>query len=379
MSNSHELYHRLVHAVHPLVSVSHIHQLANWMWIVVGILQADSIALSKIAMFIPGEAEAESRVTTIRRWLKNFHVDVWELYRPILEHVLQDWHPFEVTIVLDGVMVFGDRLQIFRLSLVHGCRAIPLVWKVIPGKGLTQAQVLEMMLTQAADFLRPRVKRVRFLADRGFRDCDWADLCVKLGWNYDIRIQCNTTITLENGWQGRVDALGVKPGQRRYFQNVRLTQAQKWRAHLSVTWTEGDDKNPPELLAVISDEWAGRARLREYGVRMDIEQSFRDDKSGGFDIAHTRLQHPDRLERLLLAVAIATLWCHELGEFVLNQGETCRREIDPGPRRELSIFQLGLRWLKRCVATAIQRLPLFNACLTPIRLAPVIKRVSLNL
>jgi len=379
MSNSHELYHRLVHAVHPLVSVSHIQQLANWMWIVVGILQADSIALSKIATFIPGEAEAESRVTTIRRWLKNFRVDVWELYRPVLEHVLQDWHPFEVTIVLDGVMVFGDRLQIFRLSLVHGCRAIPLVWKVIPGKGLTQAQVLEMMLTQAADFLRPRVKRVRFLADRGFRDCDWADLCVKLGWHYDIRIQCNTTITLENGWQGRVDALGVKPGQRRYFQNVRLTQEQKWGAHLSVTWTEGDDKNPPELLAVISDEQACRARLREYGVRMDIEQSFRDDKSGGFDIAHTRLQHPDRLERLLLAVAIATLWCHELGEFVLDQGETCRREIDPGPKRELSIFQLGLRWLKRCVATAIQRLPLFNACLTPIRLEPVTKRVSLNL
>jgi hypothetical protein len=379
MSNSSELYHRLIHAVHPLVSVSHIQHLANWMWIVVGILQADSIALSKIAMFIPGKAEAESRITTIRRWLKNFHVDVWTLYRPVLEHVLQGWHAFEITIVLDGVMVFGDRLQIFRLSLVHGCRAIPLVWKVIPGKGLTQAQVLETMLTQAADFLRPRVKRVRFLADRGFRDCDWAELCVKLGWNYNIRIQCNTIITLENGWQGRVDGLGVKPGQRRYFQNVRLTQEQKWRAHLSVTWTAGDDKHPPELLAVISDEWACRARLREYHVRMDIEESFRDDKSGGFDMAHTRLQHPDRLERLLLAVAIATLWCHELGEFVLDQGEACRREIDPGPKRELSIFQLGLRWLKRCVATAIQRLPLFHAWLTPIRLAPVVKRVSLNL
>ncbi len=379
MSNSHELYHRLVHAVHPLVSVSHIRQLANWMWIVVGILQADSIALSEIALFIPGKAAAESRVTTIRRWLKNLHVDVWKLYRPILEHVLQDWRAVEVTLVLDGVMVFGDRLQIFRLSLVHGCRAIPLVWKVIPGKGLTQAQVLEAMLTQAADFLRPRVKRVRFLADRGFRDCDWAKLCSKLGWNYDIRIQCNTTITLENGWQGRVDAVGVKPGQRRYFQTVRLTQEQKWCAHLSVTWTEGDAKNPPELLAVISDEPACRVRLREYGVRMDIEESFRDDKSGGFDLAHTRLQHPERLERLLLAVAIATLWCHELGEFVLNQGEPCRREIDPGPQRELSIFQLGRRWLHRCVATAMERLPLFYACLTPMRWAPVVKRVSLNL
>jgi len=259
------------------------------------------------------------------------------------------------------------------LSLVHGHRAIPLVWKVIPGKGLTQVEVLEAMLTQAAEFLRPRVKRVRFLADRGFRDCDWADLCVKLGWHYNIRIQSNTTVTLENGWHGRIDELGVQPGQRRYYQNVWLTQEAKLCANLSVTWTEGDDQNAPEVLAVISDQIACRARLREYGVRMCIEQSFRDDKSGGFDMAHTKLQHPERLERLLLAAAIATLWCHELGEQVLSEGETSRREIDPGPERELSIFQLGLRWMKRCLSTAIQRLPVFMAVLTPIKLKPVVK------
>jgi len=373
MSSSNELYNRLIGTVYPLVEVSHIQQLTNWMWIVVGILQANSIALSKIATFIPGEAEAESRVTTIRRWLKNFRVDVWAFYRPVLEHMLDGWRAVEATAMLDGVAVFGDRLQIFRLSLVHGHRAIPLVWKVIPGKGLTQAEVLTAMLTQAAEFLRPRVKRVRFLADRGFRDCDWAELCVKLGWHYDIRIQYNTTVTLENGWQGRVDELGVQTGQRRYFQNVRLTLEAKWCAHLSVTWTEGDDKHASELLAVMSDQPACRVRLREYGARMCIEQSFRDDKSGGFDMEHTRLQHPERLERLLLAVALATLWCHELGEHVLSEGEACRREIDPGPERELSIFQLGLRWLKRCVATAIQRLPAFMARLTPLRLTPVVQ------
>jgi hypothetical protein len=373
MSSSQELYNRLIGTVYPLVKVSHIKQVTNWMWIVVGILQANSMALSKIATFVPGAAEAESRVTTIRRWLKNLRVEVWTFYRPILEHVLEGWCAVEAVVVLDGVAVFGDRLQIFRLSLVHGHRAIPLVWKVIPGKGLTQAEVLDAMLTQAADFLRPRVKRVRFLADRGFRDCDWAELCLKLGWHYDIRIQCNTTVTLEDGWQGRVDELGVQPGQRRYYQNVRLTLESKLCTHLSVTWTEGDEKHAPELLAVISDQLACRARLREYGARMCIEQSFRDDKSGGFDMAHTKLQHPERLERLLLAVAIATLWCHELGEQVLGQGEASRREIDPGPERELSIFQLGLRWLKRCVATAIQRLPVFRARLTPIRLAPAVQ------
>jgi len=180
-------------------------------------------------------------------------------------------------------------------------------------------------------------------------------------------------VWLEHGIRCRIDELGVKPGQRRYFQNVYFTAEAKLSGHLSVTWSSGDERNPPELVAVMSDQIASRQRLTEYGWRMCIEESFRDDQSAGFDLEHTRLQHPERLERLLLALAIATVWCHELGEQVLAEGEDCRREIDPGWQRELSLFQLGLRWLKRCVSTAIQRLVKFHAVLSPIRLPPVIK------
>jgi hypothetical protein len=372
MSSSKELYTRLINTLSPLVSVAHIAHLTNWVWIVVGIVQANSIALSHIAIHLPGAAKAESRVTTIRRWLKNFHVDVWEFYRPVLEQALQGWQTVTAIVILDGVMVFGDRWQVFRLSLAHGGRAIPLVWLVLPGKGLTQMEKLETLLTRAATFLNPRVKQVVFVADAGFRDCDWAQLCLKIGWNYGIRIACNTYVTLTNGWYGSIEQLGVRPDQRRYYQQVGLTQAQKLCTNLTVTWTPGDEKHAPELLAVISNQPAAHARLREYAVRMHTEESFRDDKSGGFDMAHTRLQHADRLERLLLALAIAKLWCHELGEHVLEQGEACRRVIDPGPKRELSVFQLGLRWLKRCVSTDISLLPAFLARLSPLKWLAVV-------
>jgi hypothetical protein len=373
MSSSQELYNRLIGTMRPLVQVAQVGHLNNWMWIVVGLLQANSMALSQIALHIPGQANAESRVATIRRWLQDHQVDVWTFYRPVLEHVLAGWRTVEATVILDGVEVYAGRLQVFRLSLRHGCRAIPLVWTAIPGQGLTQVEKLETMLTCAAEFLRPRVRRVKFLADRGFRDCDWAMLCLKLGWNYDIRVACNTIVNLRNYPLGRIDELDVPSGQRRYFQDVHLTRASKLSTNLSVTWTEGDDQHAPELLAVISNQAAGRQRLCEYGERMSIEQSFRDDQSGGFDMEHTRLQRPEELERLLLALSIATLWCHELGEHVLSESDTCRREIDPGPQRELSLFQLGLRWLKRCVSTDIDRLPYFKARLTPFKLKPVVK------
>jgi hypothetical protein len=372
MSSSLALYNRLFVTIRPLVCVSNLKQLANWLWITVGILQANSIALSKIATYLPATALAESRVTMIRRWLMNFRVDVWSFYRPILEHALQGWHAVHAIVILDGVTVFNDRWQIFRLSLAHGRRAIPLVWIVLPTEGLTQAETLEPMLQRAADFLNPRVRQVTLLADRGFRDCDWAELCEKLDWNYVIRLANNTCIRLAPGEWQRLDRLQIAPTDCQAFQNVLVARSVQWPAHVTVTRTRVNAKGESEIVAVMSNRPAGRTRLREYAQRMDIDESFRDDKSGGFDLEHTRLQHPERVERLLLALALATLWCHELGEQVLQAGEAARREIDPGAERELSLFQLGLRWLKRCLANALSRLPAFVARLSPLKLAPVL-------
>jgi hypothetical protein len=134
----------------------------------------------------------------IRRWLMNLHVDVWSFYKPVLEHALKDWQSEVANIILDGVMVGGGQRQILRLSLAHGQRAIPLGWVVVPGTGIPPVEKLEEMLTHVAEFLRLRVKTVNFLADRGFRDCDWAQLCQKLGWRYAIRTANNTFVTLKD-------------------------------------------------------------------------------------------------------------------------------------------------------------------------------------
>src|SRR5258708_12753000 len=190
MSSRRELCTRGIHSLSPLVSVAHIAHLTNGAWIVVGIVQANSIALSRIDTHIPGEAQAESGVTTIRRWLKNFRVDVWELYRPVLEHALQGWQAVTAVVILDGVMVFGDRWQIFRLSLAHGGRAIPLVWLVLPGKGLTQVEKLETMLTRAPAFLKGRVKHGIFFPAAGFPYCTWSQFRLQISRHSPIPTPC---------------------------------------------------------------------------------------------------------------------------------------------------------------------------------------------
>lgn len=82
---------------------------------------------------------------------------------------------------------------------------------------------------------------------------------------------------------------------------------------------------------------------------------------------------------MLVAIAIATLWCHELGEFVLKQGDMFHSQVDPAHKRTLSLFQLGLRWVKRVLATGLHYLPNFRTILSNLRLKPVVLPIPQNL
>lgn len=108
--------------------------------------------------------------------------------------------------------------------------------------------------------------------------------------------------------------------------------------------------------------------LRNYLKRMHIEQSFRDDKSGSFDLEATKLTDPERFNHLLLAMAVATLWIYDIGEQVVRANE--RSEIDPAFKRQLSIFQIGWRKLRRWITCQSSLLPFLTLRLSPFRLAP---------
>ena len=76
---------------------------------------------------------------------------------------------------------------------------------------------------------------------------------------------------------------------------------------------------------------------------------------------------PKRLDTLLLALAVAVLWIYELGEQVLRENR--RKEIDPAYQRQLSVFQLGWRLLRRLISCAAP--PACTLRLKPFRPDPV--------
>jgi len=366
MSSSQALYsqvHTKLASFHPTL---HLKRLAVWVWVVVGLIQSQSVHLSEIANHIPGEAEAAGRVMRIRRWLGSKWIVSRALYTPIISAVLQPWVGREVIIMLDGCFIRNKALQILRVSLSHCYRALPLAWEVSTSKGNVQLEVCDAMLDHVAVLLK-RMRRVTFLADRGFRNREWARKCHDLQWDYIIRIANNTTITFPGGVQRAVDSLGVKKGERRYLPNVRITLEADWICNLAITWTRATATCPAELCVVMTNLPPSGWVLRHYLKRMHVEESFRDDKSGGFDLHASHLTDPKRLDTLLLALSVAVLWVYELGEQLLRENR--REEIDPAYKRQLSVFQLGWRLLRRLISCAEP--PACTLQLKPFRPDPV--------
>jgi hypothetical protein len=56
-----------------------------------------------------------------------------------------------------------------------------------------------------------------------------------------------------------------------------------------------------------------KAAVLDYGARWAIEPTFSDFKSRGFDLEASPLEHADRLERLILIMALAMYWCVRVG------------------------------------------------------------------
>lgn len=89
-----------------------------------------------------------------------------------------------------------------------------------------------------------------------------------------------------------------------------------------------------------------------------IETLFSDQKSRGFHVHKSHIADPERLSRLLMAVALAYLWMIYLGAEALR-GRRYRR-FHRRDRVDLSLFQLGLRLLEYLLNEGKRILVAFN-------------------
>jgi hypothetical protein len=239
----------------------------------------------------------------------------------------------------------GGRLRCMKLSVAYRKRAVPIAFECYePHRPpVPMPKLLWRLLRRAARSL-PEGCEVTLLADRGLSWPIVLDCCVGLGWHYVLRLQRDTRVrfgdgTLKSAWQ-----LARRRGARWFGAGVEVFKKAGWReANVVATW----EKKCKEPWLLVSDLPATFQRCRNYCKRAWCEQLHRDEKSHGFNWQLSRVRDPSHAQRLVLVMALATLLCLSLGTHVIKQG--LRKMLEPVSRRLLSVFQLGLRWLRDCL------------------------------
>jgi hypothetical protein len=325
--------------------------------LVVGVVLAGTVTLGRAAAAAPGRARDGSKERRAQRLLANARFDAARSQRRLLRAILRS-RGGRVDLLLDATTTGATRgqpgTQTVMLAVAWHRRALPLLWRswVADAPGQDWLGVARAMLAAAVAALPPGTAAV-VLADRGLSGARLARAARDAGCHYLLRAPPQTllrdadgrvrslatlapgpgTASCRTGLLGWAPRTHHGPGGHRWHRAARVNAVAAWR--------RGD----PEPWLLLTDLPATRARLAEYRRRTWEEELFRDLKSLGFQWDRSRVRMPDRVERLLLVLALAILWAACLAQRVLRRG--WRRLVDDRPRRRLSYIQLGLRWLRR--------------------------------
>ncbi len=186
-----------------------------------------------------------------------------------------------------------------------------------------------------------RVK-VILLGDRGFIDNKLMKYArQQLRWSYRIRIKNDFWVWRPGKGWCQVRDFHLGRGEALLLQNVRIHKSDSSGPVNLALACEGVSG---ELWYIVSNEPTTLQTFREYGLRFDIEESFLDDKSNGFELESSEIRNAPALSRLCLVLAIATLYLTAQGTEVVTQGK--RRFVDPHWFRGSSYFKIGWAWVK---------------------------------
>jgi hypothetical protein len=342
-------FHTWFQLIRELRPKQRITQVRNFVWLLVGIHESRSVKMSRIAGKIPGKAKLLSTVRRLGRFLSNSAIRVRDWYKPIARQWLaaQFRHLGEIRLIVDGTKIgFGHQLLI--VCLAYRRRAIPIAWTWVKHvKGHSSAWK-QLALLAYVHSLIPSGAAVFLVGD-----CEFGSVAVLRqlnfwNWFYVLRQKSDTCVWFseQDGWQTFGSHI-QKAGQSFWLGSGCLTINHIFQVNLLVHWKRGE-KEPWCLATNLPDK---RMSLRFYARRPWIEEMFGDFKKHGFDLEKTKLCHFQRLSRLTLAVAILYVWMVSIGTQIIRSGN--RHLVDRNDRRDLSIFQIGLRFIERCLTNAL--------------------------
>lgn len=302
--------------------------------LVSGLMKSHRVGVAAIGRSLGGVPK--HGIKRVDRFLSNPRIDLEAAHRALAEEVIGPRQ--RVLVAVDWTRLRAQWVLV--AGVVLGGRAVPILWAACrEGQFRTSQNAFEGAFFLLLKTILPPGVQAVVLADRGFHRVELLRRLQELSLEYIIR-QPGKLWVRGAGYEGLLEDLPLERGRLKDLGACRLRRSRSVAGRLVVLW--GRRQREPWHLSTNCAEpaaWVAGA----YGKRFTLEETFRDKKSTrfGWSLGELRVQKMDRLERLLLVVAVTYWLLSLLGAEAERAGWDKRVRANTVKVRTHSWFTLG--------------------------------------
>jgi hypothetical protein len=326
-----------------------VRHLQTLCWMMIGIIQSQTVHLNGFGVYVVSRAKvAQSHQRRFRRWLSNRRINVVSAHHALITQALCRWKAERLYLSLDTTVVWNC-FCIVWVGVVYRGRTVAVAWQVVAQSSSTvRVWTIQRVLRQAARIMPDGIAIV-LLADRGFADGKLMKyLRENLGWHFRIRIKRSFQFQLQGQWF-KVSSVQLQPGQASFTPGVSVG---KTNPYPSVYLAFAHDQQSDENWVIVSDEPTTLQTFAQYRLRFQVEESFLDLKSNGFNLEASRLRDKFALSQLCGVIALMMLFLVLQGVQVVISGQ--RRQVDAHWQRGMSYLKLGWNWIRLAITQQLK-------------------------
>jgi hypothetical protein len=247
------------------------------------------------------------------------YINIEEIWFPIIKSWLEIYFPLNEVIYLVIDRTNWGCINLLMISVVWDKRSIPIYFKLLDKLGSSNFDEQEAVFKKALPIFK-NYKTV-VLGDREFCSIKLANWLTEQKVYFCLRIKKDAFIEIEPEIWLQLRDLGLAPGLSFFYQGIKYTKSQGFVSfNLAAKWKRKRLGVAPEegwfILTNLDDL---DSAIKAYKQRFDIEEMFRDFKSGGYNLEETNVSG-QRLISLILLISLAYTAATISGQKIKHMG-----------------------------------------------------------
>ncbi|MEW6297260.1 MAG: hypothetical protein AB1671_05900 [Thermodesulfobacteriota bacterium] len=312
-----KVFANLIPQLHQDWPLEPLPRVVNLAALALGLVRSTSLHVGQIITALPLVGTRDSLKKRVQRLLRNPSVAVELYYEAVARRILQ-----RVAAGGARIHVTIDRTEGGDFNVLYICvgwrgRALPRLWGML-GPGASSVAEQKELLAVVASWLPPRAE-VLVLGDRECGRGVLAQWARRQGWGLCLRLRAHDDVCRAGAPYFAMLPL-LLPGQRRFWSSITFTPKHAVRGLTLAMYWAPTAAEPWYLLTTAPP---CKLAWSSYQKRFRIEEMLKDFKNNGrgFGLELTGGRHADRLERLLLALALVYTWLLLWGAPVIATGQ----------------------------------------------------------